>query len=396
MAINLTTDANFVGRHTAATPDYPFGSAKDETSPGAGDGSPYILSRANDLFGFMQALLEGADITPSGNADTALVSQYLDAAKIILKSGLKTLFHNARGEVQQRADGTLSTSYIFGGDRWAVQAGGTVSAGAIGTTSASSAGLTGFAHAVAGVTLTGAGKIRIRSRYESRDCVDFINSIALISAEVFHDVGSNIDYTITVNKADALDDFSSTTLISASSAISVPTSVGTLIQHAISDLGDVTNGIEIVIEADCGAVTTKLFEFTDMQFSDSSVVLNFPYTGIDAVLSRCKRFFRKTYDQGVDPGTVTNIGSIRTVGGSNVGRFAFHWDYQDMRATPSITTFNPNSGATGSARNTTDNTDTNVSASDPSNKSVNIVPTSTDSTDSIDYLSVHATADAEL
>ena len=87
MAIDLTTNASFVGRHTPASPDYPHGSAKDETAPGAGDGSPYILSRADDIFGFQQALLEGAGITPSGNADTALVSQYLEAAKIILKSG---------------------------------------------------------------------------------------------------------------------------------------------------------------------------------------------------------------------------------------------------------------------------------------------------------------------
>ena len=77
MALNLLTE--FIGRITGASPDYPGGSSKDETAPGAGDGTPYVLARANDLFGFMQALLRSSNITVSGNADTALVSQYIQS-----------------------------------------------------------------------------------------------------------------------------------------------------------------------------------------------------------------------------------------------------------------------------------------------------------------------------
>jgi len=77
MAINPST--KYPGRITAPTLDYPYGSSKNETSPGAGDGTPYELARADDVFGFQQALLRAASITPNGNSETALVSEYLQA-----------------------------------------------------------------------------------------------------------------------------------------------------------------------------------------------------------------------------------------------------------------------------------------------------------------------------
>ena len=86
MAINPSTNGTMTGRVTAADANYPYASAKDESSPGAGDGSPYFKARADDIFGFQQALLEAANITPSGNADTALVSEYMQAI-VELSSG---------------------------------------------------------------------------------------------------------------------------------------------------------------------------------------------------------------------------------------------------------------------------------------------------------------------
>jgi hypothetical protein len=65
------------GRVTAANADYPYSSSKNETTPGAGDGTPYFKARADDLFGMQQAILRAAGIVPTGNADTALASQYL-------------------------------------------------------------------------------------------------------------------------------------------------------------------------------------------------------------------------------------------------------------------------------------------------------------------------------
>jgi len=77
MALNLET--KYPGRITASDANYDYGSSKDETAPGAGDGTPYEEARANDVFGIQQALLKISWIVPSGNADTQIASQYLQA-----------------------------------------------------------------------------------------------------------------------------------------------------------------------------------------------------------------------------------------------------------------------------------------------------------------------------
>lgn len=59
--------------------DYPHGKARNAGSYQDGTGTPLEKDWVNDLFGFEQALLVAANITPSDNSDTATVSQYLDA-----------------------------------------------------------------------------------------------------------------------------------------------------------------------------------------------------------------------------------------------------------------------------------------------------------------------------
>ena len=85
MAVNPST--KWPTRTTAAAPAYPYGSSKDETTPGANNGTPYEKARADDIFGLQQALLKFAGIVPSGNADTAQASQYLEALLDVAMGG---------------------------------------------------------------------------------------------------------------------------------------------------------------------------------------------------------------------------------------------------------------------------------------------------------------------
>lgn len=80
----IKPDVQLAPNVTPADANYPYGSSKNETVPGVFDGTPYNLTRANDIFGLQQALLSAAGIVPSGSADTVLVSQYRDALKVIL------------------------------------------------------------------------------------------------------------------------------------------------------------------------------------------------------------------------------------------------------------------------------------------------------------------------
>lgn len=86
----IRPDVELAPNITAATASFPLGSSKNETAPGVNDGTPYNLTRADDIFGFQQALLKAANIVASGNTDTALdknSSQYLQAVLHQVLSG---------------------------------------------------------------------------------------------------------------------------------------------------------------------------------------------------------------------------------------------------------------------------------------------------------------------
>lgn len=78
MAIRLEDE--YPGRTNPADANYPDGSFKNETTPGSSDdGTPLEQAWQNDMAAFFQGLLSRANITPSGNPDTIISSQILDA-----------------------------------------------------------------------------------------------------------------------------------------------------------------------------------------------------------------------------------------------------------------------------------------------------------------------------
>ena len=64
---------------------YPHGKARNAGSFQDGTGTPLEKDWLNDLWGFLQAVLAGASITPSGDPDKVGASQYLDAIKKIAR-----------------------------------------------------------------------------------------------------------------------------------------------------------------------------------------------------------------------------------------------------------------------------------------------------------------------
>lgn len=77
MAIIPST--NYAGQIDTGDAAYPQGKAKNVTTAGDGTGTPLEAAWVNDLWGFKQALLDAAGITPSGTPDEVGASQYLTA-----------------------------------------------------------------------------------------------------------------------------------------------------------------------------------------------------------------------------------------------------------------------------------------------------------------------------
>ncbi len=84
MALQL--DIEFPGQSTPADANYPYGSARNVSAPGANDGTPLVARLVNDIYGFLQRLLDEAGITPSGNPDTVVDSDYYDALAAIFNA----------------------------------------------------------------------------------------------------------------------------------------------------------------------------------------------------------------------------------------------------------------------------------------------------------------------
>lgn len=79
---------------------YPQGKARNASAYQDGTGTPLEKRWVNDLWGFFQALLAAAEITPSGNPDEVGASQYLDAVQAV--AGLATSGRHLRSLMQMR------------------------------------------------------------------------------------------------------------------------------------------------------------------------------------------------------------------------------------------------------------------------------------------------------
>lgn len=74
----------YTPRANVADANYTNGSFKNESVPGANDGTPVEVDTMNDYVGFTDALLSEVGVVATGNPDTVLVSQRLVALKLLI------------------------------------------------------------------------------------------------------------------------------------------------------------------------------------------------------------------------------------------------------------------------------------------------------------------------
>ena len=81
--MSINPETRYAGKINSADANYPYGSARNITTPGDGTGTPWEEDLVNDIFGFQQSLLSDASIVPSGSPDKVGASQYLEATKVV-------------------------------------------------------------------------------------------------------------------------------------------------------------------------------------------------------------------------------------------------------------------------------------------------------------------------
>lgn len=108
MALEL--DSRYPGRFSPGDANYPQGSFKNRSAPGALDGSYLERDWANDKEGFFQRLMLVAGIAPNGSVDTALSSQYYNALLAVIQSNNADTLNTVRINVASASNVNLDSS----------------------------------------------------------------------------------------------------------------------------------------------------------------------------------------------------------------------------------------------------------------------------------------------
>ena len=91
------------------------------------------------------------------------------------------------------------------------------------------------------------------------------------------------------------------------------------------------------------------FYITGVQLEEGSVSTPFERRPYGLELALCQRYFCKSYNVSVVPGTVTVEGAIQIEGATSTYKYQYIPFKVPMRANPTVTTYNPSNGAAGKA-----------------------------------------------
>jgi hypothetical protein len=275
-----------------------------------------IIAIETDLRAGLPVARGGTGLTALGTVGQTLMS---NGSAAYWQDKTHNIYENAIVDsscqiAQNTATVNISTSYQYGHvDLVKMKCGGTVGAGTIAQGTAIGKNLTSAK--ASGVTLTGSGAVWAKVFIEAADAKKLKNLTESFSVQVKHDVGSNVNYYVYINKANSADNFAAETNISTSSAIAVATGTETTIKLENVAMGDCSNGISIEIKSDCGEVTTKNFEFTDFKLEKGISSTVFSPSFFENELLRSQHYYEKSYNYSVAIGTVTYGNSIHVMAG---------------------------------------------------------------------------------
>jgi hypothetical protein len=99
------------------------------------------------------------------------------------------------------------------------------------------------------------------------------------------------------------------------------------------------------------------WRITGVQLEEGTAASPFEYRLYGTELALCQRYFQKSYNISVVPATVTSAGRICFGAWNNANGEFFQLRYPvPLRASPTITTYNPDTGSSNSIRNVSNGT----------------------------------------
>lgn len=277
--------------------------------------NPYTLNAYGQVIG--DVWLDGTYTVVVKDSDGSTVRTINDVEDLSATSGggetvqgsVNNKFIN--GSCRVESDGgsvSISGSYQESEvDGVYVKAAGTPTNGTADRVKTTLCGTSGYAMEVTDLTTGSGGTVDYRFRFNSVDCRDLVNGAAIFQCNVYQNTAASKSYTISISKATAEDNFTTTSNIGTSSGTSVSDSTNTKISYSIADMGDCSNGIEVIVSCACGAVTTKDFYIGDIVFRKGQAEITFEqepydrdYTALKQSVSRLGYLYECNLSLGAD------------------------------------------------------------------------------------------------
>lgn len=265
-------------------------------------------------------------------------------------NGLKNRIINGTMKIDQRNAGAVQTitagaTLAYTVDRWYAYCTG---ANLTGQQIALANGQNRYKFTgAAGVTGVGIGQ-----RIESKNCLDLAGQTVSLqvkaSSSSLISLGWAAYYATTADVFGTLATPTRTLIASGNFAIGVNEASYSV---PIAIPAAATTGIEVVFTG--GALlAAQTLQIGDVQLevgTSSTSIEQRPY-GLELTL--CQRYYEKSYDMGIVPGTVAAGGAMRSVSvASGGGNVAIQFCYKaEKRAVPTVTPYSPATGATGVIR----------------------------------------------
>lgn len=239
-------------------------------------------------------------------------------------------------------------------------------------------------------------KIGFAQRIEASNCQHLAGKTATLSVDLANSVLTTVSWTAWyANTADTFGTLASPTRTQIATGTFTVNSTLTRYATSIAIPAGATTGIEI--EFSVGAQTSGTWTIGRAQLEDTPEQTTFEYRTIQQELSLCERYFKKTF--ALETAPANNAGLANAICHRNPSvtnnNFSENWDL-NMRATPSITTYNPSSGTSGYWY--TDDNATSIASAIEVNlsaKRATISHLGVSGIANYDYY-IHATATAEL
>lgn len=280
-------------------------------------------------------------------------------------AGFRNRLINGKMQVQQRGAATLSAgANVYTADRWFYRATGAAPSA---ITYAGAGGRVENGLTITGNT--GLTKLVVAQRIEASNCLAIYNAQSLtVSAAMRNLPAANRVVTVNLYQANALNNFSSKTLL-ASATITI---TGAVFTHSVTLApSSVFFNYGYELEFDFGAVdasTTVLL--TRVQLETGTVATQYEDRTFGTELALCQRYFCKSYSASTAPGAtiVDNAVFIARAQSSTTDYFSSEFPVT-MRATPSsITLYSPDTGASGKIRDISAVSDVNATTQDSGDK----------------------------